>query len=103
MVILVLAMWLKNRVGAGCRAGGLKKIAGMLGWRLALGALWIYSPAGALFPSSWIQSGVPLSQRQVPPAAPQPGRAREGAVSEACARSELSWIIELPVIAGVNE
>src|SRR5580658_7116510 len=103
MVILVLAMWIKNRGGTGCRAGGLKKeTAGLLVWRPA-GGFWFYPPAGALFPSCWLQSGVPLSQRQVPPAAPQPGRARTGAVSVACARSEQSWIMEWPNIAGVNE
>ena len=57
--------------------------------------------ADALFSTRVGQSDVSLSQRKVPPAAPQPGRARDGAVSVTCARAE-QFVVNIwwPIIVG---
>ena len=103
MVILVLSILTQNRGGTGDRVGCLKFSNGVLERRAAV-LDGVMSRRRPDYLTGVIQSEVPLSQRHVPPATPQSGRAHTGAESVADARTELLvFNLRSPVIAGVNE
>jgi hypothetical protein len=57
MVILVVAMWIENKVEAGSRAGGLEKISWHAGLASRPGALWFLSPGRRLISVEWDSVG----------------------------------------------